>query len=551
MPINTVKKDEELKASLKMDIVKRLLGYMKPYKRKIIGAIILMIFAAGINLLNPMFLKIGIDKYIANKDIKGIITIGIVMILINVTGILFSKKRILIMSRLTNKILLNIRQELYKHIQKLSFGFFDSRPTGKILARVIGDINGMNELFSSSITNLIPDMITIIAVAGIMLIMNWKLALLALALVPVMIIVITYIQIKGRERWQAFRKKASNLNAFTHESLSGIRVIKSCTAEKHMEKTFDKLIDGMEKAFIKVIRLVDLFWPFIQINWGIGVVVIFYFGSNLVRSGDITVGLLVAFIGYLSMFWMPIENLSNFYNVLIMNITAAERVFEILDIEAEIKNIEEAAIMPPVKGQVEFVNVDFEYDVYKGAVRIDGIDVRDVTIESLRNQIGVMTQDNFLFSGSIRDNIAYGKLDATDEEIIKCAKIVCAHDFIMKLESGYDTLLNERGLRLSTGQRQLIALARTLLAGPKILILDEATASIDTYTERQIQEGIEELLKGRTSFVIAHRLSTIKNADRVFVVNQGEIVEEGTHDELLKNVDSIYTKMLSVQYSLK
>jgi len=332
---------------------------------------------------------------------------------------------------------------------------------------------------------------------------------------------------------------------------------------------------------MKAVRINDSFWPMVEMSWGVGTVVVYWYGMRLIEAQDITVGLLVAFTGYVSIFWQPIMNISNFYNTLLTNIAGAERIFEIMDIEPDIKNDAKALTMPKIKGNVSFKNVTFSYDgqnpvlknvsfdvkagetialvgptgmgkttivnlisrfyeTQEGTVSIDGYDVKKVTIESLRSQMGVMMQDTFLFSGTIKDNIRYGKLDATDEEIIAAAKAVSAHEFIMKMEKGYDTQVNERGSRLSAGQRQLIAFARALLANPKILILDEATASIDTHTERLIQQGIKSLLKGRTSFVIAHRLSTIQSADRIMVIDNGCIREMGTHEQLLKNKDLYY-----------
>ncbi len=575
MPINTFRDDEKLSESLNLDIIKRLFSYLKPYGSSIVKTLIFMAGVISAELLNPYFLKVGIDKYIKEEEWKKLLIIGGVMIIINAVSMVCSRLRTITMGKVSNSILLTIRQQLYTHIQKLSFSFFDNRPAGKILARIIGDVNSLNDLFVSSVTTLIPEFIKIVSVVVIMMVMNYRLGLVALATVPVMVVVMFFIMTVSRKRWMVFRKKTSNLNAFSHESFSGIRVIQSFAAERETSSTFNELLNQQRDSFTKAVRLNDLFWPIVEMSWGVGTILVFWFGVRLISTDTLTPGLLVAFSSYVSMFWHPIMSISSFYNQLVTNMSGAERIFEILDIEPDIKDRENAVPMPKIKGEVCFKNVTFGYDdsmpvlknvsfhvkvgqtialvgstgagkttivnlisrfyeVSDGEVLIDGCNVNNVTLESLRAQIGMMPQDTFLFSTTIKENIRYGKLDATDEEIIAAAKAVSAHDFIMKLEKGYDTDVNERGTRLSSGQRQLIAFARTLLANPAILILDEATASIDTHTELLVQQGIKKLLKGRTSFVIAHRLSTIRNADLIMVIEEGDIVETGSHDELIK-----------------
>ncbi len=586
MPINTFNEDENLKESLNFDIIKRLLRYLKPYGVDIVKTMLFMAVVIIVELLNPFFLKMGIDKYIEVGNGKSLYIIGIVMVLLNAVSMLCSKLRIMTMGKVSNKILLTIRQQLYTHIQKLSFAFFDSRPVGKILARIIGDVNSLNDLFTSAVTTLLPEFTKMVAVVVIMVIMNYRLAIVALITLPVMIIVMFYIQTVSRKRWQVFRKKNSNMNAFTHEDFSGIRTVQSFGAEEETSNTFLRLIKEQRLAFIRAVRMNDFFWPIVDMSWGVGNVLVFWFGTRMITTENITPGLLVAFTSYVSMFWQPIMNISNFYNQLITNMSGAERIFEIMDIEPDIKDRVNAKQMPAIKGSVRFENVSFGYEdeqtvlkgvsfsidagqtialvgstgagkttivnlisrfyeVTDGTVYIDGHNVNNVILESLRRQIGMMPQDTFLFATSIKENIRYGKLDATDDEIIEAAKAVSAHEFIMKLDKGYDTEVNERGTRLSAGQRQLIAFARTLLANPRILILDEATASIDTHTERLVQKGIKRLLKGRTSFVIAHRLSTIRNADLIMVVEDGDIVESGTHEELIKLEGQYYNLYMS------
>ncbi len=581
MPINKIDEDEMINNSVKVDLILRLFSYLKPYKFQAAVAISLMGIVTGVELLNPYLLKLAIDKYIIAKNVSGLMLLGLVMIAIKIVSMFCTRQRIKIMSEMTNKIHLTIRQELYTHIQKLPLSFFDHRPVGKILARVIGDVNSLSNLFNNSVANLVPDLATIIAVIIIMLSMNYRLALASFVTLPLLVVFMGTVEIVSHQRWQIFRKKTSNTNAFTHENFSGIRVVQSFTAEEHTKRDFHGLLQENLDAFIRAVRLNDLFWPSVELSWGIGTIAVFWYGIHLLNTGTVTIGLLVAFSGYVSMFWRPVMNISSFYNTLVANMSGAERIFEIMDIKPTIQEAERAVTLPVLRGEVEFKNVTFGYvagqtvlenvsfsvnagetvalvgptgagktsiinlisrffQPQAGKVLIDGYDVRDVTFESLRSQMGVVLQDTFLFSGSIIDNIRYGRLNASDEACIEAAKAVHAHDFISKLENGYETRVQERGSRLSFGQRQQLAFARALLAEPRILILDEATAGIDTHTERLLQQGIEKLLAGRTSFVIAHRLSTIVNADRIMVIDCGRIIEMGTHQELLRKKGSYY-----------
>ena len=537
----------------------------------------------AINLVNPLIIERAVDVHIADRDIRGLVILclfGVGLNIVNVAGV---KLRMYMLAKISNQVLLDIRQALYEHIQKLSFHFFDTRPTGKILARVIGDVNSLKNILSDSVTTLIPDFLTLVAVTVIMIVKNSKLALASFVMLPFLIIAMTIIEKLNHKRWQIFRKKTSNMNAYLHENLSGIRVVQSFAAENESMDNFSELVNEQKDAFVKAALVSDYFSPTIEISWGIGGFLLYFIGIKVLGIGTVGVGTFMAFTSYLSMFWSPIRNLANFYNKIITNISAAERVFDILDTEPDIRDEEGATELPKIEGRVEFDHVSFAYsdepdvmvlkdvsfkvhqgetialvgptgagkstvinlisrfyNATQGRVLVDDTDVKAVTLKSLREQMGIMTQDNFLFSGTIKENIRYGKLDATDEEIIEAAKSVHAHEFITRLEKGYDTEINERGTRLSNGQRQLIAFARTMLSKPQILILDEATSSIDTHTEELVQQGIEAMLAGRTSFVIAHRLSTIKNADRIFVIDDGRIQEEGSHEELLAAKGAYY-----------
>lgn len=587
MAKNTVKQDEDLRRMSNIVIIERLFSYLKKYKLKVFLVILLLIFEMFVNLINPLLLKIAIDKNVKNNDIKGLLLIGAFMVSINFLSMLASKTRIVKMASVTNDILVRIRHELYSHIQKLSFSFFDSRPVGKILARVIGDVNSLQDLFNNSVTNFIPQLLTVICVGLMMFYLNTKLALASITLLPILVIGLFSIETFSRRRWQNFRRKRSTFNAYTHEDFSGIKVVQAFANEKRTSDTFFGLVKDMMNGFVHAVKLNDLFWPMVDTSYGFGVVLLYWYSSKLMNDG-LTIGTIIAFTMYIGMFWRPILDISNFYNSLIMSFASAERIFEIMDIKPDIIDINNAVKMPKIKGTVEFKNVTFGYedgttvldnvsfkvkpgetvalvgptgagkttivnlisrfyDSKSGDVLIDGRNVKNVELESLRSQMGIMLQDTFLFSTTIKENIRYGRLDATDEEVIAAAKAVNAHDFIMKMEKGYDTEVNERGSRLSVGQRQLISFARALLANPRILILDEATSNIDTQTERLIQRGISKLLKGRTSFVIAHRLSTIRDCDKIMVVEGGRIVETGTHNELMR-LRGLYYNLYMSQY---
>ena len=588
MARNATKQDEQISEKTKRETLFRLFKYLFGYKKTIGVVMLLMAATTTIVLLNPIILERAIDVHIKNKDSEGLIRLGILGIVLNVLLILLIKLRMYLMAKVSNDVLVKIRKELYEHIQTLGFRFFDSRPTGKILARLMGDVNSLKDVLANSVTTLIPDAITLIAVVIIMIAKNGKLGLASMSAMPLMAIGVWYVQSKSHKRWQIFRKKNSNLNAFLHEDVAGIRVIQSFHAEGETEDTFDDLLKQHYDSFDMAVRYADAFGPVVDICWGIAGMMMYWVGVTLIGKGEVQVGALISFGSYIAMFWQPLMNLSNFYNQLVTNITGAERIFEILDTEAEITDAEDAVELPRIKGEVTLSHVSFHYDddpdvlsdvsftvkpgetialvgptgagkstivnllsrfydVQKGEVRIDGYDIKKVSVASLREQMGVMTQENFLFSGTVRDNIRYGKLDATDEEIEAAAKAVNAHDFIMKMEDGYDTKIKERGAGLSIGQRQLLAFARTMVSAPRILILDEATSSIDTHTELLVQQGIETLLAGRTSFVVAHRLSTIQKADRIFVVDKGGIIESGSPAELMAKKGEYY-KLYMAQF---
>lgn len=470
-------------------------------------------------------------------------------------------------------ILKDMRSAIFEHLQKLPFSYFDSRPHGKILIRVVNYINTLSDLLSNGLINLISDILSVVITLIFMLAIDWKLTLYSLVLLPVLFVFVMFIKNKQRKAYQDLSNKQSNMNAYIHESIAGIKVTQSFARENVNDEIFSEVSKNYRASWMKAVSIQFLLWPGVQNIAVITTSLIYYVGIRGIGV-DITTGTLIAFIGYVNNFWNPVINIGNFYNSLITATAYLERIFETLDVEPDIKDSPTAIEMPPIKGDVLFRNVTFRYeegkdilkninfhvepgesialvgptgagkttvinllsrfyDINEGEILIDGIDLRKVTLESLRKQMGVMLQDTFIFSGTIMENIRYGKLDATEEEVVAAAKIVRAHDFISELKDGYHTAVKERGSTLSAGQRQLISFARTLLANPKILILDEATSSIDTKTETLLQKGLEKLLEGRTSFIIAHRLSTIKNSSRIFYIDQGSVMEAGSHEELM------------------
>ena len=582
--------DEELDSGFDFKQLKRLLAYLKPFKGKVAVTVLLMLTSSSLALLGPYLVKVAIDSKIPDRDIPGLAILGLIYLATLIFNTICMKYRIRTMTFIGQSVLYDIRKDLFAHLQKLPFTYYDSRPHGKILVRVVNYVNSLSDLLSNGIINLITDMFTLFAIICFMLYLNINLALVCLAGLPFLVTATLLIKNAQRRAWQKVSRKQANMNAYIHESICGIKVTQSFAREDENLKIFQQQSNEYRESWMAAIRVQFLMWPFIDIISVASVVAVFAAGVSWLGTGGVTVGIIIAFISYIWRFWEPVSNLGNFYNAIINAVAYLERIFETIDEKPTVANLPGAVEMPPIKGAVEFKDVVFcyeqdeiildhvsftvkpgetvalvgptgagkstvvnlvsrFYDIVSGSVCIDYKDIRAVTLESLRKQMGIMLQDTFIFSGTIMDNIKYSRLDATDEEAIEAAKAVKAHEFISSMPDGYQTEVNERGSRLSVGQRQLISFARALLADPRILVLDEATSSIDTKTEMALQEGLQRLLEGRTSFIIAHRLSTIKNADKIMYIEGGQIVESGSHDELMA-LEGAYWKLYTAQYSL-
>ncbi|EAE8345897.1 ABC transporter ATP-binding protein [Listeria monocytogenes] len=565
--------DEELETAFSAAHLKRILVYVKPYQKSIYITLFVILLANVATMIGPFLTKIVIDDTIPNKNMTQLFWIAVIFIVsVIVTG-LCMRYRIRSITLIGQDILKDMRTAIFGHLQKLPFSYFDSRPHGKILIRVVNYINMLSDLLSNGLINLISDILSVIVTLGFMLMIDPVLTLYSLALIPVLFVIVMVIKTAQRKAYQVLSNKQSNMNAYIHESIAGIKVTQSFSREEENFEIFTEVSNEYRRSWMKAVKIQFLLWPGVQ-NIAVMTTCLIYFVGIKGYGVDVSTGTLIAFIGYVGNFWNPVINIGNFYNSLITATTYLERIFETMDVEPDIKDIPNAKKMPPIVGNVDFKDVYFRYEegadilkginfhvdagesialvgptgagkttiinllsrfynINSGEILVDGENVEKVTLRSLRSQMGVMLQDTFIFSGTIIENIRYGKLDATEEEIIAAAKVVRAHDFISGLKDGYYTEVKERGSTLSAGQRQLISFARALLADPKILILDEATSSIDTQTEILLQEGLERLLEGRTSFIIAHRLSTIKNSSRIFYIDNGRIQEAGSHKELM------------------
>lgn len=580
--------DEVLETPFDFAHLKRSFVYIKKYKGKMITALVLSMFAAISGLLGPLITQYALDNTIPQKNMGQLVLLTLAFVGTIAVSITFSTIRSRIMTVVGQDIIFDIRTDLFKHLQELPFEYYDNRPHGKILIRVVNYVNSVSDMLSNGIINVILECLNMLFIMIFMFFVNVKLSLVVLSGLPIFAFIMMMIKKRQRKAWQDVSNKSSNLNAYLQENITGARVTQIFTREEENAEIFDRLSEKYRKSWINAVKYSHLVWPATDNVSTLVRAAIFVVGLLVLTPAAVSLGTIVAMTSYASSFWQPIMNLSNIFNNFINNIAYLERIFETLDEPATIADKPNAQDIGDITGEVKFDDVTFSYeqgktvlehisfdvkpgesvalvgptgagkstvvsllsrfyDLDSGKITIDGKDISQATLHSLRSQMGIMLQDSFIFSGTIYDNIRYGRLDATEEEIREAAKIVCADEFISEMKDGYMTEVNERGSKLSGGQKQLISFARTLLSDPKILVLDEATSSIDARTEKLLQQGLQRLLVGRTSFIIAHRLSTIKNCDKIMYIDNKGIAECGTHDQLIAKKGEYY-KLYTAQH---
>lgn len=580
--------DEVLETPFDFAHLKRSFVYIKKYKGKMITALVLSVFAAISGLLGPLITQYALDNTIPQKNMGQLVLLILAFVGTIAVSITFSTIRSRIMTVVGQDIIFDIRTDLFKHLQELPFEYYDNRPHGKILIRVVNYVNSVSDMLSNGIINVILECLNMLFIMIFMFFVNVKLSLVVLSGLPIFAVIMMMIKKRQRKAWQDVSNKSSNLNAYLQENITGARVTQIFTREEENAQIFDRLSEKYRKSWINAVKYSNLVWPATDNVSTLVRAAIFVVGLLVLTPAAVSLGTIVAMTSYASSFWQPIMNLSNIFNNFINNIAYLERIFETLDEPATIADKPNAQDIGDITGEVKFDDVTFSYeqgktvlehisfdvkpgesvalvgptgagkstvvsllsrfyDLDSGKITIDGKDISQATLHSLRSQMGIMLQDSFIFSGTIYDNIRYGRLDATEEEIREAAKIVCADEFISEMKDGYMTEVNERGSKLSGGQKQLISFARTLLSDPKILVLDEATSSIDARTEKLLQQGLQRLLVGRTSFIIAHRLSTIKNCDKIMYIDNKGIAECGTHDQLIAKKGEYY-KLYTAQH---
>lgn len=584
--------DEAIEKPFNWKQMLRLFSYMKPYRKNLLPlSIIMVLLNTAVRLIIPIIIGVyTLDKALMNKDGKLLAILVTVIISLYLISYLANFYRIKWMNILGQSVIYDLRKHLFTHVQTLSHRFFDQRSAGSILVRIMNDINSLQELFTNGVINLLMDIILLVGIMFILFTISPALTLAIMVILPIMFLISTSLRRNIRRSWQVVRLKQSKLNSHLNESIQGIRITQSFTQEKENMGFFDGVNTENFESWRVASQKNAMFRPLVELTNALGSAVLIWYGVSLIQGGSLSIGEFVSFAFYLGMFWEPISRLGMVYNQLLIGMASSERIFEFLDETPNVAEKKHAIDLRDMEGHIIFENVEFSYDNRRpalqkinldissgqtialvghtgsgkttianlisrfydptgGAVKIDNHDLRDVTLSSLRNQISIVLQDTFIFSGTISENIRFGRPDASDNDVIEAAKAVGAHQFINKLPNGYETQVEERGNILSVGERQLLSFARALLANPRILILDEATASIDTETEVKIQQALLTLLKGRTAIIIAHRLSTIREADKIFVLEHGRIIEQGNH-QVLMDLEGEYYHLVKAQFNM-
>ena len=569
-------------------LFKRMVGYIVAQRKESLTLVLAITVSSIINLLPPYLATLAIDSYIIGNDPWGLTVLSVILIV--TYGLIFASRYVqrFLISWLGAQLDRNMRQDIFSHLQRLSLTFYAKREVGSVVSRATNDIDKITELITSGVANVVADILTLVGIIIIMLSMNWWLSLITFSIIPLMLVFLYVWGRRVRKVYRETRKTIASVSAKMEESVSGMKEIQSFSKEGATRQEFRRINENNMQANVQAGQVMSAFWPAVSVFTAVGNFLVLWFGGNAVMDGTLSVGLLFGFMSYIGRFFMPIQDLSGFWNSVQSALAAAERVFDIMDTQQGISDKPGAEEIPRIEGRITYEGLSFRYeddtpvlkdidlviepnttvalvgptgvgkttminllyrfyDPREGSVKVDSHDVRDIQLASLRGQMAVVLQDNFLFSGSIMENIRYGNLGASDEEIIEVAQTVGAHDFIMKLPEGYETDVRERGGRLSVGQRQLISLARALMADPRILIMDEATSSIDAYTELIIQKALDKVFRNRTSIIIAHRLSTVRNSDLIVVLKEGGIAEKGSHDELMK-MDGLYKQLYEMQF---
>ncbi|MEQ9714043.1 MAG: ABC transporter ATP-binding protein [Candidatus Asgardarchaeum sp.] len=571
-----------------IEIFKKLIRYIKKYKWRLFLIVLSIIVSSLAGLAGPYLIMIAIDEYIAKGDYQGLMVVALLYLTIYIIFFISNYATIYNINYVGQKVIFDLRQEAFQYVQNLSMDYFSKVPAGDIISRLTNDINTLNQVLISGLVSTIADILSLAAIIIIMLSINVQLSLISFTIIPLLVLATILFSKVMRKIYRETRRTISKLTSTVEQTISGVQAVKMFSREESTIETFSRVNLENYRANIRASRILAAFYPVIDFISAIGIALVLWFGGLQIIGGSLSIGVLVAFLSYLNRFFQPIANISLFYNNIQSAFAAAERVFDLIESRPSVKEKEDAVPLPPFSNEIKFENVFFEYvpgipviknfnltikkgekialvghtgagkttiaklllrfyDVTRGRILIDGYDIRDVTLASLRSQIAIVLQEPFLFNTTVKENIRYGNPNATDEDIIRVAKELKIHDLIMRLPQGYDTQVGEGGKLLSTGERQLISFARALLADPRILILDEATASVDSYTEQLIQEGIKRLMEGRTAIIIAHRLSTIRNVDKIVLMHKGEIVDVGTHEEMLSR-NNLYRQLYQMQF---